>query len=310
MGNQGRMGWGQVALCSVLMAGISHAGVFETDQRFDIYELKDPDIREISRSVFTFTLKENLVRRSDGRYEFVQRKLLQEVVNLCADERFAQQSSVGTRCSGFLAGPDLGVTAGHCVAPELVGDFCAKYYVVFDYRLDSGTGELPVVIEGGSVRECTGIQSIAFDSEGRTDDYAVFKLSAPVLDRSPLKMRREGKIGDHDEVFMVGHPKGLPQKVSLGRSVEANADPSFFSANLDCFRGNSGSPVVNAKTLAVEGIFVRGQGEFPGGSTDPLLAGDFYFDSAKRCNRTLVCRRSEGCTAVMDSTRITRIRWN
>ena len=36
----------------------------------------------------------------------------------------------------------------------------------------------------------------------------------------------------------------------------------YFTANLDTYRGNSGSPVFNAITHKVEGVLVRGEQDF------------------------------------------------
>lgn len=107
---------------------------------------------------------------------------------------------------------------------------------------------------------------------------------------------------------MIGYPRGLAEKFSLDRRISNNADPSYFSADLDCFHGNSGSPVFNSSTLKVEGIFVRGEGDFPGSNdSNPQMIGDFVHDGSQKCYRTLVCRKRGGCTATMDSTRISRV---
>jgi len=299
-------------LATVLTCFSSHSAfsmVFESDQRLDFFEIQDPAIQAIAKSVFTFIPRENLFKRADGRFEFLSHKTLQEVVGLCPGERFENQPSVGTRCSGFLSSPTQGVTAGHCVSPLEVKDFCKNYFVVFDYRIPSGESGAPLILDSSSVNECKEITSVVYDPAGRTDDYAVFTFSTPVTDRQPLKYRTTGQIGDQDGIFMLGYPKGLPEKISPNRNVLMNADPSYFSTNLDCFHGNSGSPVFNSRTLEVEGIFVRGEGDFPGSSSDPNLTGDFFYNSSQQCFQTQVCRRSEGCTGVMDATRITRISW-
>ncbi len=167
-----------------------------------------------------------------------------------------------------------------------------------------------IILSENSVHECSEITKLVFDPNSSSDDYAVLKFSKLVKDRKPLKYRKSGKIADSEKIFMLGFPRGLPQKISPDRNVLGNGDPSFFSTNLDCFHGNSGSPVFNAKTLDVEGVFVRGQGDIPNNnSTDPRIIGDFTFDEARKCHRTLVCKKSEGCTATMDANRITRVKF-
>lgn len=285
----------------------TQAMVFKTDHRVDYSQVSNPALRALGKSVFTFVLKQDLVQTRDGRCEFAKHDTLEKVLGLCSGERFGGQVSVPTRCSGFLISPELGVTAGHCVSPLEVKGFCKNYYIVFDYDMGAD-GRAPLTLSKSSVYECDRIAGLAFDPNGRTDDYAVLHFSRPVKDHPPLQYRRTGKIADQAAVFMIGFPRGLPEKFSLDRKVSNNSDPSYFSADLDCFHGNSGSPVFNAKTLEVEGIFVRGEGDFPGGNgSNPQMIGDFIYDDAKKCYRTLVCRKGKGCTATMDSTRITRV---
>lgn len=294
-------------LIAIFTTFTASAMVFETDRRLDYYEISRPAIQKLAKSVFTFIPKTSLLKRPDGQYEFLQQKTLKDVVGLCKNERFEKQPSVGTRCSGFLVSPTLGVTAGHCVSPIEIKDFCRNYYVIFDYQMKSAS-RVPLVLKAASVRTCSSIVSMAFDPNKDTDDdYATFRFSEPVKDRSPLNYRHSGKIGDGANVFMLGYPRGLPEKISMSRKLTNNTPASYFSAGLDCFHGNSGSPVFNSKTLEVEGIFVRGEGDFPGSSTDPSMVGDFFYDEAGKCYKTFVCRKAGGCTATMDATRITRV---
>ncbi|HVI05135.1 MAG TPA: serine protease, partial [Sphingomicrobium sp.] len=235
----------------------AHAMVFGTDHRVGYDQISNSAMRSLGKSVFTFVLKHDLVQTPDGHYEFVKHDTLQKALGLCSGERFGEQTSVPTRCSGFLISPHLGVTAGHCVSPVEVASFCTNYFIVFDYHTHPG-GRDSLLLSKSSVYECDRLASLAFDPNGRTDDYAVLHFSRPVRHHSPLKYRKTGKIADQAGVFMIGYPRGLAEKFSLHRKVSNNADPSYFSADLDCFHGNSGSPVFNSKTLEVEGIFVRG----------------------------------------------------
>lgn len=287
------------------ISSISSGLVFETDQRIDVSESKDSSIKTLAKSVFTFVPKSKLIQQKDGSYKFIETIPLKALVNLCPNEPFADEMTIGSRCSGFLVSSSLGITAGHCVSPLAAPNFCQDYFIVFDYIRANGI--TPLSLPAGSVQTCSTIKKIDFSNTDPSDDYAILKLSKTINDRKPLKYRKSGKIQNNEGLFMLGYPRGMSQKISEGRFVVKNTDKSSFSTNLDCFHGNSGSPVFNSKTYQVEGLFVRGDGSIPNQGTDPNLVGDFFSDTNLKCNKTLVCKKSEGCTGVMDATRITRI---
>ncbi len=134
---------------------------------------------------------------------------------------------------------------------------------------------------------------VARDLNNRTkNDFAIIKLDRPVAGRTPLKVRTSGKVDASSELIVIGHPSGLPSKVTEGGSLRLNDNGVYFVANLDTFSGNSGSVVLDAKTGIVEGILVRGENDYipgPGGS----------------CNVVNVCE--EGKCRGEDVTRITNL---
>lgn len=113
-------------------------------------------------------------------------------------------------------------------------------------------------------REYTGAQ-----------DYALVKLDRVVRGHKPLTLARTA-AQPGDEVFVIGHPAGIPTKVTSGASVRKQQG-KFFVTNLDTYGGNSGSAVFNAATHEVVGILVRGE-------------NDFVKESGRSCYVSNVCK--------------------
>jgi hypothetical protein len=80
---------------------------------------------------------------------------------------------------------------------------------------------------------------------------------------------------------VIGHPDGLPTKISGGANVRDNTNPNTFTANLDTFKASSGSPVINARTGLIEGIVTGGE-------------EDYNFDFEQQCYRVRHCE-NDGC---------------
>lgn len=174
---------------------------------------------------------------------------------ICESERFSKQPAVA-HCSGFLVAENILVTAGHCMDSEQA---CSGTSWVFDYKVDYADQE-EIILDKSKVYGCKKIISQKL-TEDTLIDYAVIELDRPVKDRKPLKMRKQGKPAVGDEIVVIGHPSGLPTKITDGAKIR-NVNDVFFAANLDTYGGNSGSAVFNLKSGLVEGILVRGEEDF------------------------------------------------
>jgi V8-like Glu-specific endopeptidase len=80
--------------------------------------------------------------------------------------------------------------------------------------------------------------------------------------KTALPYRKKGKINTNAKLVVIGHPSGLPQKVSDDGQILNNKEEDFFVTNLDTFGGNSGSPVVDLNSGMIEGILVRGEEDY------------------------------------------------
>lgn len=204
----------------------------------------------------------------DGNYYRFGKKTLRDK-GVAHGQRFAYQPSLSF-CTGFLVGDDLLATAGHCIKDERInpkrGEYCENIKIVFGYRMELG-GVIPREIDEENVYSCKSV--VAHSYGGGKADYAVIRLDRKVEDRSPLPINRGNKeLKKGTPLFVIGHPSGLPLKIADKAEVIRITDIEFV-ANLDTFAGNSGSPVINAKTLLVEGILVRGRDDYIPNPEDP-----------------------------------------
>lgn len=239
--------------------------VFGLDDRRDLYQVLRPELRAKADSTVAMISVEKLRKSKAGNYE-IKAAPMGRTFHLCGDEPFIQQPSAAS-CSGFLVAADLIATAGHCV-PETCDP---RVKIVFDFSLKSADQRTPV-ISGHQVYKCKKV--IARQSTS-TEDFALIQLDRLVPDHQPLKLSARGPETT-DELVVFGHPLGLPLKVADSAQVQKVYN-SFFVTDTDTFDGNSGSAVLNAKSLEVVGILVRG---------DP----DFIQDEKFQCQRTRKCQ--------------------
>ena len=146
-----------------------------------------------------------------------------------------------------------------------------------------------------NIYECSEIISNVFDSNG-LQDYAVIRLKKKAKGLKPLKLRASGAVAITDQVFMIGHPLGLPLIATKETSINDISGTHFFKATLDSFEGNSGSPVFNSKTFDVEGILVRGEEDFLQNQPDQCYRYEIY-DQGTKDSPTL---KGEGINRIND----------
>jgi Trypsin-like peptidase domain len=255
--------------------------IYGTDDRKDLFEVTDPAVRADANSVVSLFRAADVIDNGDGT-STLQTQPFGAALNLCSSERFRTQP-IGAFCSGFVVGPDLIATAGHCVTDANVTDV----RFVFGYRMnDASTAE--TVISNNEIYQ--GAVLVARKQEDTGSDFSVVKVDRPIAGHPIVSIRKSGTIPDGQAVHVIGHPVGLPIKFAPNANVRDNSNPNFFVANLDTYGGNSGSPVFNSQTHVVEGILVRGETDFV---------------SSGMCKISLVCPNN-GCRGE-DSTRTTQI---
>ena len=230
--------------------------IYGVDNRVEPFEASALQ-RQLSKSTAGMIQSIKVVK--DGAYSVLPPSTIQMDMGLCKEERFVDQPSA-VICSGFLVAPDLLVTAGHCIPNQ---KRCEEMSWVFDYHVKKDTNRADVMVANEKIYKCA--QVIEAKLENLADDkkdYALVRLDRPVTDRKPLKFRTAGKISEAQELFVIGHPSGLPTKVASEAKVFDNTAAGYFETNLDTFGGNSGSAVFNAQSGTIEGILVRGAKDY------------------------------------------------
>lgn len=254
--------------------------IYGVDDRKDFFEFKtNTKVRELANSVAALFFVSAVTDNGDGTSTFRTQPFGQSR-NLCSGERFFNQP-IGAFCTGFLVGPDLIATAGHCANDGNV----TTILFVFGFRMEDANTPVTRIPNKDIYR---GKAMLGREEQGAGADWGLIQLDRPVTDRAVLQVRRTGRIADTASVSVIGHPAGLPVKFADGANVRDNTASAFFVANLDTYGGNSGSPVFGANHV-VEGILVRGEADFVSNGT---------------CNVSKVCPssgcRGEDCTRIAE----------
>ncbi len=239
------------------------------DSRFEVH---DPNVPQVYRQVAESTalifstlniadIDANTIRLNSRTMN--QKKLQSEGMPLCSTERFRDDAAPGY-CTGFLIGPDLVATAGHCVNGHTL---CQNMAFAFGFSKDNPS-DTALTLPREDFYRCETIVGQEYDQGEQTlqefangelwQDWAVIKLDRPVTGRRPLPVDLSASPAVGESVTAVGHPSGLAMKVTRGKVV-SNANPEYYTTDLDIYKGNSGSPVVDTSGV-VRGIVVRGSG--------------------------------------------------
>jgi V8-like Glu-specific endopeptidase len=222
---------------------------------------------------------------------------------LCPSERFSDQKTGGF-CTAFLVAPDVVATAGHCVEWDDVDErnpSRTTMAVVFGF--ETRNGKIRDRVTKDETFDVVHIRELSKpDRSGKTPDFALLQLDreVPASLAVPLRLPRQAGMTLKEGVTrlaLIGHPSGLPKKVSLNPNSKAMqlGDGPIFRAQLNSFHGNSGSPVVFYDAPDVlAGILVNGQEDFA-----PDIA------SGQRCVRYQLYQANQLCNGERCSEGVT-----
>ena len=245
-----------LSVVAVLLSSAAFAGknqtniIYGEDNRVEAYER--PELLTESRAVAAMVSRNKLNIETLIGFE-IDAPTYQQDYNLCRDQRFVDQPVI-SECTGFLVGPDILMTAGHCVTNM---KDCQGSDWVFDFEMSEKEGN-PTGINRNNVYQC---KSILAQSAGNKIDFAIIQLDRPT-DRTPLNLAGpSAAVAPGTNLYMMGYPGGLPLKITDNAQV-LKQDHHLLVTNIDAFEGNSGSPVLDAATHLVIGILVSGNEDF------------------------------------------------
>jgi V8-like Glu-specific endopeptidase len=235
--------------------------IYGEDNRVSAQAHSSSYLQYLSESVAGMVPQDFLSPKINGNFKYKAEKIgtLGGNKRLCPGQKFADEPTA-SMCTGFLIAPNLIMTAGHCV--EIMGKeaACKDNKWVFDYQYKSGDDFASYEVPKDNVYNCAEVVS-SFYKPPLKLDYAIIRLDRDVVGREPVELAKE-KTTDKTKLVIMGHPSGLPLKIAEGAEVIDNTDSVRFTASVDSFQGNSGSPVFNAETGAVEGILVSGRADY------------------------------------------------
>ncbi len=240
--------------------------VYGEDNRVDVKNVHDEKIQKLGQAVAGRIFKYSYTESDDKSTVAFDRILSlshPRSMNVCKEEKFAEQPTVAD-CTGFLVGENLLVTAGHCMVrmgqtvEDGMSSGCESNSWMFDYKVGS---EGKIDLKNVNSKNIYNCKKVIYAKYEKEEDFALIELDRVVEGREPLKLNMKASPNEGTELFVIGHPTGLPMKFADGARVFEIND-KFFSTNLDTFGGNSGSPVFNLETMEVEGILVRGDTDY------------------------------------------------
>lgn len=265
--------------------------VFGWDDRREVFSFRDGSVerRLASATAAMFFGQPFNESAEGGMIPRTTPSTLGEARGLCEDEPFVEQPSISA-CTAFLVGEDLVLTAGHCVANRTCSDLSFAFdYAYFDA---AEVGSVPA-IPTANYFQCAEI--VEAHTVACEDDWALIRLDRP-SEREPLEYRREGGPTVDAPLLAAGFPLAIPMKIA-GSARIRSIDELKLHTDLDIFGGNSGSPVIDARTGVIEGIHVCSEA----GNTMPDPAG-------RSCKVALDCGfEGESCSRWAEATRITRL---
>ena len=218
------------------------------DNRENYKDIKKPEVERNFRCVAIVTPKKYVTPDGDG-YSTLKTRNYGEAYELCPLERFRDQPILrGISFTGFLVAEDIIATAYH--ATPMMNVAVEDLRIVFGFR-ESHPSTVITRISNDNVYHGAKL------FKNKNEDFAFIKLDRKVDGNQVIAELSDSKIPDSQPVYIIGHSFSLPLKYAADANVCNNSNIAYFTASLDAYSRNSGSPVFNAVTHKVEGMLVN-----------------------------------------------------
>lgn len=222
-------------------ADSSKFDIFFDDERHDIFELQPhPLVTQIRETNALLVRASSLDLPADWEERthvnlVADAETLGNRHDLCDGERFSDQPVV-LGCTAFLVGPDLAVSAGHCM------DDGADYLMVFGYELAEASADPMATFREFPTENIVRVEAYEFQRPVCDRDIAFLRLARPMEGVRPLPYE-DTSLEAEDPMVISGFPSGLPLKISIAGQVTRTRE-RHFEHTVDILQGNSGSPVL------------------------------------------------------------------
>jgi hypothetical protein len=236
-------------LALVTYTAFASDGIYGTDDRTEVHQAKTSLESKLADSTVAIVESANLKKNNDSSFS-LKTDTFGSRFGLCKNENFYNQP-VGSSASAALVGPDLILTAAHTITDT---EDCLSKKIVFGFSATSDGG-FRTTFPAEDVAQCKEI--LVRDEQ---NDFLIFRLDRKILNHEPLSVNRAAAPQVGDPLIAIGHPSGLPMKLSPGRVLMIT--PTAIITDTDTYGGNSGSPIFNSTTGLIEGVLSRGGTDF------------------------------------------------
>ena len=226
----------QQQACSVACL-VEKAWLVEVSQSGSTYYQTSSRIPTLARKLETAYAEEARARQAEQK-----RPPQEEETVFSYRGPFGDEPSLGYG-TAFLVGKQLILTPAHCICDSFSGVVSrvklAGFRVIFGFQMQP-SGDIKTKFDSRDVYRIDAVWQYRYT---RNADWAVVKLDREVEGRDPLSLATSQMVSLNTALYMLGHPSGLPLKLTMSGHVQNTSSPHFFEADLDAFAGNSGSPV-------------------------------------------------------------------